>query len=184
MNSGSRSTRMTSMSGLHMRMYFAAVAPAKPAPITTTRAIGVAAMAVVEAREIAAPAGIQFRNCLRETDMSRLSSVQFLGSEEFGDQLDLLVRITLGMLVHDRRLPRARLVFLHRVDDVGLLQPGQAGNPAVAAAVGAVASSTGRGQVASAVAVGRRRGQENRCQDQSQNESMHMHFPYLFLDAF
>ena len=54
MKLGSRSTSTTSILGSHMRMYFAAVAPPKPPPITTTRALeGVAVLAQPAARRAA-----------------------------------------------------------------------------------------------------------------------------------
>src|SRR5258707_15640418 len=63
-----RSTSVTSIAGSHMRRYFAAVAPPKPPPITTTRAFGPALPVPVLAQpaaESAAAAPVSFRNSRR-----------------------------------------------------------------------------------------------------------------------
>src|SRR6266850_1959800 len=133
MKNGLRSTSVTSMPGSHMRMYFAAVAPPKPAPITTTRALAGDIVAQPAADSVA-PAAASFRNCLL------LMTSSPLRRKVGGEQLDLLVGIALGELVHHGRRPRAVLERLHLRHDVLLGQAGQ-GDDLLrgAAALGAVA---------------------------------------------
>src|SRR3989454_3532186 len=71
MNSLARSTSTTSISGSHRRTYFAAVAPPKPAPITSTRALLGAGALAQPATESAAPS---LRNSRRLISASARSS--------------------------------------------------------------------------------------------------------------
>src|SRR5512145_1623881 len=104
MNSRLRSINVTSMSGAHMRMYLAAVAPPKPPPTTTTRPLAARACNGAPAAALAPAADTHFRN-------SRLDTLICLSPRWFrwpslargkpgGDRLDLLVGVALGVLVH------------------------------------------------------------------------------------
>src|SRR5262245_6137457 len=100
MNSRPRSTRVTWIAGSHSRMYLAAVAPPKPAPITTTRALGVPVLAQPAADSAAAaPASLRNSRRLRCVIFDPL----FFRGEVVGELHDLLVGIAFRDLVHDRR---------------------------------------------------------------------------------
>src|SRR5258708_12974063 len=93
-----RSTSVTSMAGSHIRMYLAAVAPPKPAPITTTRAL-VGDVVAQPAADSVAPAAATLRNCLLFTIAS------LLRGKVGCDEIDLLVGIALANLLHVRPPP-------------------------------------------------------------------------------
>src|SRR5258707_8451921 len=128
-----RSTSVTSMVGSRIRIDLAAVAPPKPAPITTTRAL-VGDLVAQPAADSVAPAAATLRNCLLFTIAS------LLRGKVGCDEIDLLVGIALGELMHDRRRPRAVLKGLHLRHDVLLGQACQRNYVlSGAAALGAVA---------------------------------------------
>src|SRR5712691_9994407 len=82
MNSGLRSIRNTSIApSLHMRRYFAAVAPPKPPPTTITRPIGfdgtLGWVTQPDRREVAAAAPEAFRNSRRLTRLIVASYLAF-----------------------------------------------------------------------------------------------------------
>jgi hypothetical protein len=109
MNSAFGSTSVTSMRpSLHMRKYFAAVAPPNPPPTTTTLGLGPLIMlaqpgsaAIVEAAPIA------FRKSRRWLMGS--PGCRFLGCEPTGDKVDLFVGKPFGELLHDGRRRRTGL---------------------------------------------------------------------------
>src|SRR5258707_12514116 len=84
-----RSTSVTSMVGSHIRMYLAAVAPPKPAPITTTRAL-VGDLVAQPAGGSVAPAAATLGNCLL------FNICSLLPGKVGWDEIDLLVGIALG----------------------------------------------------------------------------------------
>src|SRR5688500_12777097 len=89
-NAASRSMRTTSILGSHMRMYLAAVAPPKPPPITTTRAVDGAGLA--HPLRDTAPASFK--------KSRRFMPSPLLAGEPRRHRIDLRVAIALGDLVH------------------------------------------------------------------------------------
>src|SRR6266571_4165649 len=164
MKDGLRSTSVTVIAGSHMRMYFAAVAPPNPAPITTARAF-VADVVAQPAADSAAPAAATLRNRLLCMIASLLRGK--VGREE----IDLLVGITLGELMHDRRRPRAILERLHLRDDLLLGQARQRndflGGAAAfsAVAIGACSRETARNRIFLRIGCNRHRNQHRHQQN-------------------
>src|SRR5688572_13509167 len=142
-NWASRSTRITSIEGSHMRMYFAAVAPPKPPPITTTRALEGAALPAQPVREAAAAT-------LRKSLRFISASLFLLRGEPGRQRVDLRVGITLGDLVHDGRRPLAVAERAHLVGDVLARQSGERNHRGTGRnpALGAVADGAAGGEVA------------------------------------
>src|SRR5712692_3965888 len=160
MNALSRSTITTSIAGSHIRTYFAAVAPPKPPPITTTRALDGVVVAH-PATEIA-PA------ILRKSRRFMAASL-LLRSEVVGDQLDLRVGIALRELVHDGRGALAVLECLHLVDQKALRQAGKRDDfLGCAPAVRAMTVGASGSQAACRAVVLGERDERHRCGDEEQ----------------
>lgn len=71
----------------------------------------------------------------------------------FGDQFDLLVRVPLRELMHDRRRSRAGLEVPHLADDLVLVHSGEAFNDPLAHAAGAVATGAGSRKIARGIGI-------------------------------
>src|SRR5688500_12741381 len=131
----------------HMRRCFAAVAPPKPPPTTTTLPTGF--------KTAPAPAHADSSDsvvlAVAKRSMSRLvnacrciicrpprSSHRRLTREILGDERGLLVAVTPGDLVHDRRRTLAHAELLHLLDQIALRQPGKTRHRAGAATLRSV----------------------------------------------
>src|SRR5512137_2756990 len=94
----------STLPSLHIRMYFAAVAPPYPPPTTTTLPADGPPLPVdaQPATAAAAPAAdTAFRNSRRCMPMA-VSSLRLLCGEPARDRIDLRVRVALRELGHDR----------------------------------------------------------------------------------
>src|SRR6185503_7517287 len=111
MNAASGSMSVTSIApSLHIRTYFAAVAPPYPPPITTTLPRAALAVVAQPGRYEAAAAVPLTPPSARRNSRRRIDRVlprRFLCGEPAGERVDLLIGVALRELVHDRRGPRA-----------------------------------------------------------------------------
>src|SRR5436190_3308641 len=105
-----------------MRMYFAAVAPPNPPPITTTRPFG--AVVAQPAADSVAPAAASFRKSRRLNSVIA-ASLALLRREPARQLVDLLVAVTLGDLVHHGRRALAVAERPHLGCNVVLRHSGQ-----------------------------------------------------------